>query len=75
MERLANFQIPTSHKFASSRGFRSVKLATQGMQRMDEEPRPKVDLASVLYIAFGVPGIVGFLVILFAFMRACDIPA
>ena len=42
---------------------------------MDEEPRGKTDLVSKLYIAFGVPAIVGFIVIVFAFTRSCGIPA
>jgi len=42
---------------------------------MDEEPRRKNDLTAKLYIAFGVPSIVLFMVILFAFTRSCGIPA
>ena len=41
----------------------------------DDEPRGKTDLVSKLYIAFGVPGIVLFIAILFAFTRSCGIPA
>jgi hypothetical protein len=41
----------------------------------DEETHGKVDLVSVLYIAFGIPAIVGFLVVLFSLTRAFDIPA
>ena len=42
---------------------------------MDEEPRGKVDLVSVLYIVGGIPAIVAFLVIIFSLTRACNIPA
>jgi hypothetical protein len=42
---------------------------------MDEEPRGKNDLAAKLYVALGVPSIVLFMVILFAFTRSCGIPA
>ena len=42
---------------------------------MDEEPRGKNDLIAKLYIAFGVPGILLFIVGLFAFTRSCGIPA
>ena len=42
---------------------------------MDEEPRGKVDLVAYLYIAGGIPMIVGFLVVIFWFARSCNIPA
>ena len=42
---------------------------------MDEENRGKVDLTSILYVVGGIPAIVGFLVVLFAFSHACNIPA
>ena len=43
---------------------------------MDEEqPRGKVDLVSILYVVGGVPALVGFLFVLFALVRACNIPA
>jgi len=42
---------------------------------MDEKPGGKNDLAAKLYVAFGVPSIVLFMVILFAFTRSCGIPA
>jgi len=42
---------------------------------MDEEPRRKNDLVAKLYIAFGVPSIILFMVILFSFTRSCGIPA
>jgi len=42
---------------------------------MDEEPQGKVDLASVLYIACGIPGIVVFLVVTFFFARSCGFSA
>jgi hypothetical protein len=42
---------------------------------MDEEPRGRNDKVAKLYIAFGVPGIILFMVILFAFTRSCGIPA
>ena len=41
----------------------------------EEENHGKNDLVSLLYIVGGVPMIVLFLVVLFAFTRACDIPA
>jgi hypothetical protein len=43
---------------------------------MDEEqPRGKVDLVSVLYIVGGVPALVGFIFVVFAFARSCNFPA
>ena len=42
---------------------------------MDEEPRGRVDLVSVLYVVGGIPAIVGFLVVIFALARSCNIPA
>jgi hypothetical protein len=42
---------------------------------MDEEPRGKVDLASILYIFGGIPVIVLFLVVLFGLARSCNLPA
>ena len=42
---------------------------------MDEEPRGKNDLIAKLYVACGVPGIVVFIVVLFAITRSCGIPA
>jgi len=42
---------------------------------MEEQPRGKVDLASVLYIVGGVPALVGFLVVIFALARSCNLPA
>lgn len=44
-------------------------------EEVQEENPGKVDLVSILYVVFGIPGIVGFLLILFALTRACDIPA
>ena len=41
----------------------------------DKEPRGKNDLAAKLYIAFGIPSIILFMVILFQFTRSCGIPA
>jgi hypothetical protein len=41
----------------------------------EEEQHGKVDLISILYIVGGIPMIVLFLVILFGFARACNIPA
>ncbi len=42
---------------------------------MDEENEDygKVDTTSILYIAGGIPAIVGFLVVLFVFVHACNI--
>jgi len=42
---------------------------------MDEEPRGKVDLVSLLYIFGGVPMIVLYLVVLFGLARSCNYPA
>ena len=42
---------------------------------MEEQPRGKVDLASVLYIVGGVPALVTFLFVIFAFARSCNLPA
>lgn len=42
---------------------------------MDEEPRGKVDLVSILYIFGGIPVIVLFLVVLFGLARSCNVPA
>ena len=42
----------------------------------NETPRGKTDLVSVLYVAGGIPAIVGFLVVLFAIgVRFCGLPA
>jgi hypothetical protein len=42
---------------------------------MDEQPRGKVDLVSVLYIVGGVPALVAFIVVLFWLARSCNVPA
>lgn len=42
---------------------------------MDQEPKRKNDLVAKLYIAFGIPSIILFIVILFSFTRSCGIPA
>ena len=42
---------------------------------MDDEPRGKVDVVSVLYIFGGIPVIVLFLMVLFGLARSCNIPA
>ncbi len=42
---------------------------------MDEEPKRKNDLVAKLYIAFGVPAIILFMVIVFSFTRSCGIAA
>jgi hypothetical protein len=42
---------------------------------MEEEPRGKVDLASILYIVGGVPALVLFLIVLFQLARSCNLPA
>ena len=42
---------------------------------MDDEPRGKVDLVAMLYIAGGIPAIVTFLVVLFWLARTCNVPA
>ena len=41
----------------------------------DDRPRGKVDLVSFVYVLFGVPAIVGFLIVIFALTRSCNIPA
>ena len=46
------------------------------MDDRSEETRGKTDLASVLYVVLGVPMLVGFLVVLFGLVNACEwIPA
>lgn len=42
---------------------------------MDEEPKGKVDLASILYIFGGIPVIVLYLVVLFGLARCYNAPA
>jgi hypothetical protein len=42
---------------------------------MEEEPRGRVDLASVLYIVGGVPALVLFLFVIFQLARSCNLPA
>ena len=42
---------------------------------MEEEPRRRNDKIAKIYIATGVPGIVLFIAVIFAFTRACGIPA
>jgi hypothetical protein len=42
---------------------------------MDEEPRGRVDLTSVLYVVGGIPALVGFIVLLFSLTHACNISA
>jgi hypothetical protein len=65
--------------------FRASKIAVQRRwrpamsnpvdDRDDEAPKHEADLVSKLYIAFGVPAIIAFMVILFAFTRWFNIPA
>jgi hypothetical protein len=46
------------------------------MDESTEETKGKIDLVSVLYVVFGVPMLVGFLVVLFGLVNACEwIPA
>jgi hypothetical protein len=45
------------------------------MRPEDEEPRGRVDAVSILYIFGGIPVIVLYLVVLFAFARSCNAPA
>ncbi len=46
------------------------------MDERSEETRGKTDLVSVLYVVLGVPALVGFLVVLFGLVNACEwIPA
>ena len=42
---------------------------------MEEEPRGRVDLVSILYIFGGIPMIVLFLFVLFGLARSCNVPA
>lgn len=42
---------------------------------MQDEPRGKPDLVSILYIVGGIPALVAFLVLLFSLTHACDISA
>jgi hypothetical protein len=42
---------------------------------MEDESRGKVDLVACLYIVGGIPALVGFIVLLFAFTRSCGISA
>ncbi len=42
---------------------------------MEEQPRGKVDLVSVLYVIGGIPALVAFLVVIFALARSCNLPA
>jgi hypothetical protein len=42
---------------------------------MDEEPRGRVDLASILYIVGGVPALVLFLFVISQLARSCNLPA
>jgi len=44
-------------------------------QTEELEPRGRVDAVAMLYIAFGVPGIFGFLVVLFSAVKLWNIPA
>jgi hypothetical protein len=52
-----------------------VVARTETEKTMDEEPRRKNDLVAKLYVAFGVPAIILFMVVLFSFTRSCGIPA
>lgn len=45
------------------------------MSDEEEDRIGKADFVSKVYIATGVPGIVLFMVVLFAFTRSCGIPA
>jgi hypothetical protein len=33
------------------------------------------DVVSILYIVMGIPALVGFIVVLFSLVKACNIPA
>lgn len=41
----------------------------------DSEERGRVDLGSYLYVLAGIPAMILFFIVLFAFTHACDIPA
>ena len=42
---------------------------------MEDEQRGKLDVVSILYIVGGIPALVTFLVVVFSFTHACNIPA
>jgi len=42
---------------------------------MDEEPRGRGDLASILYVVGGIPALVLFLFVIFQLARSCNLPA
>ena len=48
---------------------------SQPVTEHDDAPRGKTDLVAILYIALGIPAIVGFLVVIFTLARLFDIPA
>jgi hypothetical protein len=58
-------------------GAAKVRALSGGIEMADSEsPRGKTDAVAVLYIAGGIPAIVGFLVLLFAVgVRYCGLPA
>jgi hypothetical protein len=64
---------------ASSAGKRGEALVSCDQKKkgksMDEEPRRKNDKIAKIYIATGVPGIILFIVVIFAFSRSCGIAA
>ncbi len=42
---------------------------------MSDDDHGKVDVVSVLYVALGIPGIIGFIWVVFALVKACNVPA
>ena len=59
-------------RFRAARGRTSVANPTDPD---GEQAQGKVDGVSLLYIAGGIPAMIAFFVLLFAFAHACDIPA
>ena len=47
-------------------------VGQQSPSEISYEPKGKVDLVSVLYVAGGIPCMIAFLLILFGLVNACD---
>ena len=45
------------------------------MEQRKHETTHGSDAVSVLYILAGIPALVGFIVVLFSLVRACNLPA
>ncbi len=50
----------------------SSDATSQTPNQVNYEPKGKLDLVSVLYVAGGIPFMIAFFVILFSVVRACD---